>query len=331
MVATPGPSPTSPSSTYVPGLRTTSGAVGVPAGNIAPPTGYAYNANGFLVNGSGQMYVAPTAPAPTGGSAPTPTDSSTGIEDSVAQGLGYKSYSDAVSQLTTPPSESETQMYNDAYSAAGLDSLQATITGKQNDLAKAVGNINDNPWLDESSRVGRANTVQTLANADIKNAQDAYNAGLKEVEDLVTRESNDQNATQTSNKAKLAALEAQAKQAVTDSTAAAKTANTAPKTVKGASGATYKWDPTSQSFVQILPPKGPASSGPTGKPDANSISTISGVMDSVKGQDGKISPVDWQSALNEWMSAGYSESTFVSNFKSYANTKDPTQHYAGLN
>ena len=235
-----------------------------------------------------------------------------------------------MSALTTAPTKSETDLYNSAYSAAGLDQLASTIAGKQNDLAQASATVDDDPWLDEASRVGRQRTLTSLASADIKNYQDEYNTKLKSVEDLVKRESDDQNATTASNKAKLAALEAQAKAQAAAATASAKTAATPPKTIKGASGATYKWNSTTQQFEQILPGKNSAAS-PSGKPSSNDISTIQGIMDQVKGPDGKISPVDWQNALNEWMSAGKSESTFISNFKSYANTADKTQHYAGIN
>jgi BMFP domain-containing protein YqiC len=195
-----------------------------------------------------------------------PTDVQT-AEDQVAQSLGYKSYSDAVGTLTAAPTQSESDLYNSAYSAAGLDQLQNTITGRQNDLAKAQGDINDNPWLDESSRVGRNNTVTTLANADIKNYQTEYANKLKEVTDLVTRETADNTQNTAANKAKLAALEAQAKQLATEAATATKTAAAAPKTIKGSTtGATYQWDPTTQTFKAIIPasPKAPSA---TSTPD----------------------------------------------------------------
>ncbi|HEY1757959.1 MAG TPA: hypothetical protein VGG72_21495 [Bryobacteraceae bacterium] len=210
---------------------------------------------------------------------------------------------------------------------------------RQNDLATAQNQIDDNPWLDESDRVGRAKTVTDLANADIKNLQDNYSTKLKSVEDLVTRESDDNNATTASNKAKLATLEAQAKQATADQTAAAKTAATPPKTIKGASGATYKWNPTTQTFDQILPGKAAAPSTASSKAqESAAVSKITNVIEGVisqgqaKGQkDSFISPNDWANALAEWTAAGYSTADFVKNFKGYANTKDPTNHYEGLN
>ncbi len=43
-------------------------------------------------------------------------------------------------------------------------------------LANAQDAINDNPWLDEATRVGRNKTLTDLANADIKNYQDEDNS-----------------------------------------------------------------------------------------------------------------------------------------------------------
>jgi hypothetical protein len=62
----------------------------------------------------------------------------------------------------------------------------------------------------------------------------------------------------------------------------------------------------------------------------DAVNTIAGTMQTLVGKDGKISPTDWANALNEWTSAGYTQASFISNFQSYANTADPTQHYIGL-
>jgi hypothetical protein len=128
-----------------------------------------------------------------------------------------------------------------------LDGLQNTITSRQNDLATAQNKINDNPWLDEASRTGRNQTVTTLANADIKNYQDEYNAKLKEVEDLVTRQSADNTAGTEANKAKLAALEDQAKALAAQAT----TQGAAPKTITGPDGTVYAWNGTSFDTLNL--------------------------------------------------------------------------------
>lgn len=303
-----------------------------------PVTGNSYSRD-TSVAGSTYQPVAPAAgsPAPSGGAPATPAtpgSTDTSAEDQVAQSLGYKSYADAVSSLTAAPTTSDTDLYNQAYSAAGLDQLQSTILGKQNDLASAQSEIDDNPWLDEADRVGRNKTVTDLANADIKNMQSDYATKLKAVEDLVTRETADNTATTASNKAKLAALEAQAKAATTAQTAATKTASAAPKTVKSASGATYQWNPTTQSFDQIFAGKAPAA------PKVSTSDAISGMEGEIQGLlhstktdgtpysiDGYISPQDWNTALQAWNAQGLSTSSFLSNFKQYAN---PNDTYTGI-
>lgn len=188
----------------------------------------------------------------TGFGAFTPAKPVTDIssaQDEVARNLGFNSYQDAIQKLSV--NQSTTDFYNQAYSAAGLDALQSQITSRQNDLADATGKVNDNPWLDEASRVGRVKNLQTLANADIKNLQDEYNAKLKSVHDLVTQHDTDVK----NNQAKLTLLESQAKELAAQAATQTKTDNAAPKTIKGPNGATYQWDPNTNSFKQILPGK----------------------------------------------------------------------------
>jgi len=247
------------------------GGVNLPNGNT--PTGDSgLTANQYALQPgeTTDAYNTRIAGLRSAGGVPTPGANPTDLpnaEDSVAQSLGYKSYQDALNALSAAPTKTETDLYNDAYSAAGLDALSNTIAGKQNDLATAQGNIDDNPWLDEADRVGRQKTVTDLANADIKNYQDEYNTKLKSVEDLVTRETADQTASTAANKAKLANLESQAKALAASNTTSAKTAAAAPKTIKGgATGATYQWDATTGQFKEILP-------GPTPKPSTGGAKT----------------------------------------------------------
>jgi hypothetical protein len=186
--------------------------------------------------------------------APQPVTDLNSAHDEVAKQLGFNSYQDALAKLGAPTDDT-TKFYNDAYTAAGLDTLQNSINQKNNDLNTALGKINDNPWLDEASRVGRSRSLQTLAQGDIKNLTAEYNTKLKSVHDLVTQHSKDLSATDAQNKAKLALLESQAKQLATEAATTAKTQAAPPKTIKGANGATFKWNPATSSFDQILPGK----------------------------------------------------------------------------
>jgi hypothetical protein len=199
----------------------------------------------------------------SGTSVDTANDPLSLAQDNAAKAAGYASWQDAVSKLTAP-SQDTTDFYNSAYSAAGLDALQNQINQKNSDLNTALGTINDNPWLDEANRVGRSKTLQTLANGDIKNLTDQYNAGLKNVETLVSNHAKDVSASDTSNKAKLSFLEAQAKAGAAQTNLDTKNSNAAPKTIKAANGATFQWDPTTGVFTQILPGKNTTGSGTGG-------------------------------------------------------------------
>ena len=187
---------------------------------------------------------------------PTPAENPTDItnaQDQVAQSLGYKSYQDALSALTAAPTQSETDLYNAAYSSAGLDTLANKITSRQNDLATATANINDNPWLDEADRVGRNKTLTDLANADIKNRQDQYNAGLKSVQDLVTRETADQAATTKANAANSPPLKQTPKRLPHRTRLQRRQPQRLRSHKKNTTGATYKWNSNTQTFDEILP------------------------------------------------------------------------------
>jgi hypothetical protein len=186
----------------------------------------------------------------TGFGTPVPaqpvTDLST-AHDEVAKQLGFNSYSDALQKLGAP-SQSTTDFYNAAYKTAGLDTLSSSIASKKQALNDAIGKISDNPWLDEANRVGRTRNLQTLANGDIKNLTDEYNAKLKSVHDLVSQHDTDVK----NNTAKLSLLESQAKAFAAEAATKAKTDAAPPKTIKAANGATYQWNPATNSFDPLF-------------------------------------------------------------------------------
>ena len=238
--------------------------------------------------------------------------------DEVAKQLGFSSYSDALSQLSTPSSDTE-KFYNDAYAAAGLNDLSNKIASRQSDLNTATGKINDNPWLDEASRVGRVRNLTTLANADIKNLQAEYNTKLQSVHDLVTQHADELKTTTANNKAKLVLLESQAKGLAAQAATTAKTQAAPPKTIKGPNSTTFQWNPSTNSFDKIL--SGSASTSPT-KPQTSDITSMHAQLSAVRGTDGYISPQDWATAKQAWVSAGYSSSVFNSTFSAYKNPHD---------
>ncbi len=237
----------------------------------APPSSALFAKPGESLNDyETRLGAAPGGGTGTGFGTFTPAQPVTDLNtahDEVARQLGFNSYQDAVTKLGAPAS-STVDFYNNAYTAAGLGKLQASINQKNSDLNSALGKVNDNPWLDEASRVGRSRSLQTLAQGDIKNVTNQYNAGLKSVHDLVSQHDTDVK----NNQAKLTLLESQAKQLATE-------ANTPPKTFKAANGATYKYNPATQSFDQIFPGKNTSTDPNTVVPKFNKDLTNRATLD----------------------------------------------------
>ena len=70
-----------------------------------------------------------------------------------------------------------------------------------------------------------------------------------------------------------------------------------------------------------------ANNGSSKTATKSDIQSMSSSLDGVKGTDGYISPSDWETAMNAWTNAGYSASSFITDFKNYANPQDV---YTGL-
>jgi hypothetical protein len=127
------------------------------------------------------------------------------------------------------PTQSTVDLFNQAYSQAGLGDLKTKIqalsdqiTQEQNNYADAVASVNENPFLTEASRVGRQATLATQAQQKIGNIQqeqqnltDLYQQGLTEANAFVTRYTNDFNTTKQLAAAKLDYLNQQAQQIAT--------------------------------------------------------------------------------------------------------------------
>ena len=130
------------------------------------------------------------------------------------------------------PSLDTEQLFNKKYSELGLNNLKDQITGltknyeaKKIDLNNKLGAVGENPWLPEASRIGRAKRLQELAQGDIgnlesqiANLQNLYGSGIDEINNYITRSSNDFTAEQNTNKAKLEYLLKKAESQMSDST-----------------------------------------------------------------------------------------------------------------
>ncbi len=252
----------------------------------------------------------------------------TNAQDQVAKQLGFESYLDAINHLKANPSQSTTDFYNEAYKAAGLDELANKIASRRSDLNTAVGNINDNPWLDEANRVGKVRNLQNLANADIKNWQDEYKTKLGNVHDTVKQHATDVAGEQKSNELMLTFLENQAKALAAEKTATTKSENTPPKTIKGPNGSILQWNPATGSFDVIS-----GATTPTAKPvksgslslTPEDISDGATRLQSSRGKDGYADTNTYLQMLSHWTTSGGLIQDFTKQYppKNYLNPKDP--------
>lgn len=186
------------------------------------------------------------------------------------------------STLFTPPSKTTQQIYQDAFNQAGLSDLKAKIADLDTRIAAIKqkytdkqGTINENPFLSEASRTGRLKTLTDQGNAEVGNLideqrsyTDLYNSGINEVNNLVTRTSNDFNNDRTFNGQKLLYLQNKAEQQISDLqtsksskaytylpdylTAKAKAAK--PDTIGSAESGYFRWNPDTGTFEQVIAP-----------------------------------------------------------------------------
>jgi hypothetical protein len=190
------------------------------------------------------------------------------IRDELAKQYGYGSFDEFTRDIFTKPSKTTEQLYNDAYNAAGLPDLLNKLATAKNNLNTATGNINENPWLDEASRVGRVKRLQELAQGDIANLENEYNLRLNQVHNLVQQHSQDLTDNEKLNEARLNFLLKQAEEKAQQQKAStiqsylpdyfAKTqSNQKPVSVELNEGnALYVWNPDTKQFeLQAQKPK----------------------------------------------------------------------------
>jgi hypothetical protein len=207
------------------------------------------------------------------------TGVSTTERNNINAGLGIP---DLYKQLFTPAPATK-DLYNKAYSQAGLGDLKASITAKLDEVNKIqsaytnkAGNVNENPWLSEASRVGRLRVLDDKRlqeignlNSQLQSMQDLYNNGVNEVNSVVSRNTQDFSNTQQANALKLTYLQQQAEQQLQDlkdmKTKAAykylpdylksKAAALKPDTIGSNETGFYRWNPTTSTFEQVVAPR----------------------------------------------------------------------------
>lgn len=186
------------------------------------------------------------------------------------------------SSLFSPPSKTTQQLYTDAYTMAGLadikkqyQDIQQQVATKKEELNKRLSVIDENPFLSEASRVGRANREKAYFEGTINNLllqasqfADLYNQGISEVNAFVGRSSADLQNEQALNEKKYQFLlnKAEEQEALLAAEKAgklgrylpeyleARTASKKPETIGTAETGFYKWDPATRSFEQVIAP-----------------------------------------------------------------------------
>jgi hypothetical protein len=231
-VAAPAPAPAAPkpakpapayspapSPAYAPAPATNSAQFYKPDPNsqqVYDASGRALNYEQYIAAGgrpdfsnvvSGQVpgaQAAPAAPAtaPKQGMTPIPSTPPAAPQDPNQERIDQLS-----KQIfsTVPPSQQK--LYEEAFNASGLATVRTTledlnkrIAAKQEAYTSKEGDINENPFLSEASRIGRLRRLEDMKQAEIGNLldqykqyADLYNNGINEINDSVARQVGDFN------------------------------------------------------------------------------------------------------------------------------------------
>lgn len=180
------------------------------------------------------------------------------------------------------PSKSSEKIFKQAYASAGLAdvkvkiaNLDKEITKARSDLTEATGAIDENPFLTETSRVGRGKRVLDQAEQKISNLlsqkqqyNDLYTEGIKEINDSILRQQNDFQINNEISTAQLNYLIAKSDKEIEqlENTKKSKandsvgsylkgiSDNKAPTTIGNSESGFYKYDDVTKKFVQVIAP-----------------------------------------------------------------------------
>lgn len=176
------------------------------------------------------------------------------------------------------PTKTSQEIYDTAYSTSGLADIKAQImkineevNKSREELRVGTGKIDENPFLTETSRVGRGKRLLAQYEAKITNQLDQatrlqglYDKGIEEINKIITRNATDFGVNQTIDQAKLNYLQKKAEVEATKLTAkrvteglpsylSGKTAGQKPEVIGGQDTGYFKWDPTLKKFIQVVP------------------------------------------------------------------------------
>jgi len=205
--------------------------------------------------------------------------------------------SDLEASVFAKPEKSTEELFKSAYKTAGLADLKEQIN-KINDeintereqLREATGAIDENPFLTETSRVGRGKRVLAQAQESIGNKlsqvqqlTDLYNTGIGEIEATLARSSADFEANRALDTAKLNYMLKQVENQVSElgagkaneglaSYLAGRTLGEAPDVVGSASTGYFQYDRTTGKYVPLSGGSGSGSGG--GSDDGTTPSVV---------------------------------------------------------
>lgn len=229
--------------------------------------------------------------------------------DAIAKELGITALE---GEVFKKPKKSTQELFDGAYKVSGLadlkakiEKINADIDKDRADLAEATGVIDENPFLTESSRVGRGKRVLSQAEAKINNKlaqaktlQDLYDGGIKEITSMIERDKEDFGTNQAIDQAKLNYLvkkaEIQATQTEQKRTTNAgavgsylssRAGSKAPEVIGTSETGYYRWDATTKKFVQTIGAVKKASDDPNAfKPTSEQKALVGRFLNTAEGK-----------------------------------------------
>lgn len=257
----------------------------------------------------------------------------------------YKKYNidTATKDWKTNPTKSFEELYKDLYNTLGLadvkakiDALTAKIDKANADYKTAVSDINDNPWVSESGRVGKIeklninynNTISGLNNT-LTLLQNQMDRGREEATNTATRALAEYDKNKQYQKEELDYL---INRATADIEAKLSSQSeeqkfryeTYPDYLKSLAEIERIKAETAKTNAEAAGGGGKLTETEKKKQDVQGMGTV---LESWTGEDGYVSPEKWKELKNKWVSeGGYTADSFIATFYTYINPADP-QNY----
>lgn len=199
--------------------------------------------------------------------------------DAIANELGIDTLE---TDVFKKPKETTDEIFQQEYKRLGLDDLKRKIelideevARDRANLTEAVGAIDENPFLIETSRVGRGKRVLDQAEQTINNKleqrkayADLYDQSISEIDALIKRTTDDFNVSQSVDQAKLNYLIKKAELRATQKQNTRTTASMGtylkgrqamkdkevPDLVGTSDTGYYRWDGSTKKYVQVIAP-----------------------------------------------------------------------------